>query len=47
MAKQMHKLDRTAMFPALTLNIAGASAVTLPTDIQTPYAVLLFYRGHW
>ena len=34
-------------FPELMLNIAGGDTVTLPNDIDTPYAVVLFYRGHW
>lgn len=34
-------------FPALTLNIADGSSINLPGDIETPLAVVLFYRGHW
>lgn len=34
-------------FPQLTFNAVGGGAVTLPDDIATPYAVALFYRGHW
>jgi peroxiredoxin len=34
-------------FPQLTLNIEDGSSVTLPDDIATPFAVVLFYRGHW
>jgi peroxiredoxin len=34
-------------FPSLTLNIADGSTVNLPGDIETPLAVVLFYRGHW
>jgi hypothetical protein len=34
-------------FPELKLSIAGGDALTLPNDIDTPYAVVLFYRGHW
>jgi hypothetical protein len=34
-------------FPQLKLNIAGGDSVTLPGDIETDYAVVLFYRGHW
>ena len=34
-------------FPSLSLNIAGGGTVSLPDDIDTDYAVILFYRGHW
>lgn len=34
-------------FPELTLNIAGGDTLSIPNDIDTPYAVVLFYRGHW
>ena len=34
-------------FPDLKLNMAGGGSVTLPADIETPYALVLFYRGHW
>ena len=41
------KLNIGDTFPALTLHIAGAGTLNLPADITTPYAILLFYRGHW
>ena len=34
-------------FPALQLNIAGGDPITLPDAIETPLAIVLFYRGHW
>lgn len=34
-------------FPQLTLNVEGGSSISLPDDIDTPFAVVLFYRGHW
>lgn len=34
-------------FPELTLDIAGDGQLALPNDIDTPFAILLFYRGHW
>jgi peroxiredoxin len=34
-------------FPELQLKIAGDDTLSLPSDIETPYAVVLFYRGHW
>ena len=41
------KLDLGATFPALALKLAGGGTLTLPADLSTPYAILLFYRGHW
>lgn len=41
------KLNLLDTFPSLTLNVAGGGTVTLPDDISTPYAIVLFYRGHW
>ena len=35
------------MFPELKLKIVGGNEFSLPDDIQTDYAVVLFYRGHW
>ncbi len=41
------KLNLGDTFPELTLQVAGAVTLTLPTEINTPYAIVLFYRGHW
>ena len=41
------KLSLGGTFPALTLNVAGGGTLNVPGDIATPYAILLFYRGHW
>jgi len=41
------KLNLGDTLPALTLELAGAGTLSLPDDLATPYAVLLFYRGHW
>ena len=41
------KLDAGAQFPALTLDLVDGRKVTLPDGIDTPYAVVLMYRGHW
>ncbi len=34
-------------FPTLDFATTDGQVITLPDDIQTPYAVVLFYRGHW
>ena len=44
MADKLNLLDS---FPALSLQVAGGGTVELPEDINTPYAIVLFYRGHW
>ena len=44
MAEKLNLMDT---FPSLTLNLAGGGTMTLPDDVQTPYAIVLFYRGHW
>ncbi len=41
------QLEPGDQFPELSLNIPGGETLTLPNDIDTPYAVVLFYRGHW
>ena len=34
-------------FPNITLNGADGSQIQLPSDLITPYTIVLFYRGHW
>lgn len=41
------KLDSGAHFPDLRLKLAGGGDLELPAGIETPYQVVLFYRGHW
>lgn len=41
------QLTPGAVFPDLTLNIAGGDTLSLPRDIDSTYSVVLFYRGHW
>ncbi len=41
------KLDLLDTFPELTLSLVGGGTLTLPDQIDTPYAIVLFYRGHW
>lgn len=40
------KLNMGDAFPELTLKV-NDGALTLPRGITTPYAIVLFYRGHW
>ncbi len=44
MADKLKLLDS---FPSIALSVAGGGMLTLPEDVETPYAILLFYRGHW
>jgi len=41
------KLDLLDTFPSITLDLAGGGSLTLPEQLDTPYAIVLFYRGHW
>lgn len=41
------KLGPGDIFPELQLNVVGEGDVVLPTDIHSPYAIVLIYRGHW
>ncbi len=34
-------------FPSLDLKLVNGGTVRIPEEIQSPYAVLLFHRGHW
>jgi hypothetical protein len=45
--KMADKLNLLDTFPQLTLSLVGGDTMTLPDDIDTPYAIVLFYRGHW
>ncbi len=44
MADKLNLLDS---FPSIALSVAGGGTLKLPEDVETPYAILLFYRGHW
>jgi len=41
------KLGVGSSFPSLQLQIVGGQQISLPQDIGTDFAVVLFYRGHW
>ena len=41
------KLEGGDTLPDVTLNLVGGGSVNLPADLETPYGVALFYRGHW
>ncbi len=33
--------------PEISLKIAGGDDISVPSGIETPFLILLFYRGHW
>lgn len=41
------KLGVGDTFPELKLSVVGGGEVVLPRDIGSPFAIVLFYRGHW
>jgi hypothetical protein len=41
------KLDSGDVFPETALKLVGGGSVSIPRDLETDYAVVLFYRGHW
>jgi peroxiredoxin len=43
----MQKLTTGDDFQNLTLNLTDGSTLELPKDIDTDFAIVLFYRGHW
>lgn len=44
MPNQLNLMDS---FPDITLSLSGGGTLNIPGEIETPYAILLFYRGHW
>ena len=34
-------------FPDITLTSTDGNSIALPKDLETPYTIVLFYRGHW
>ncbi len=41
------KLASGDQFPQLKLTTVGGAEIVLPDNIDTDYAIVLFYRGHW
>jgi len=41
------KLEGGSQFPSLQLKLLDGSELSLPDAIQTDFAVVNFYRGHW
>lgn len=43
----MSPLDIGSQLPEFTLKVGESDTVCLPKDVETSYAIILFYRGHW
>jgi hypothetical protein len=43
----MNKIDMGGQLPEFTLQVGVSETINLPSDIESDYAVILFYRGHW
>ena len=43
----MQKLGKGDQFPEIELMTVNDGKLVLPSDIATPHAFILFYRGHW
>ena len=41
------KLKAGNKLPAVSLDLVGGGNVILPNDIESDFAIILFYRGHW
>ena len=41
------KLRSGDPLPPITFDLVGGGNVSLPGDLKTDFAVVLFYRGHW
>ena len=41
------KLQQGAKMPSMTFKTVDGGTITIPDDITTRYAAVLFYRGHW
>ncbi len=42
--KRLHPGDP---FPAISGTTVGGGTINLPTDLSTPYGIILTYRAHW
>jgi len=40
-------LQQGSKLPSLTFETVSNGSITIPDDITSRYAAVLFYRGHW
>ncbi|MFT6436312.1 MAG: peroxiredoxin [Candidatus Azotimanducaceae bacterium] len=43
----MTQLNMGGQLPDFSLKVGESETISLPSDIETDYAIILFYRGHW
>ena len=43
----MSKLDSGDQLPDFNLQVGEQGSISLPSDLDTDYGIILFYRGHW
>lgn len=43
----MTRLENDDRFPDLSLDLVGGGTLDLPEDLDSGWAVVLVYRGHW
>jgi len=43
----MTQLNMGDQLPEFTLKVGESGSISLPSEIETDYAIILFYRGHW
>ncbi len=41
------KLGIGDIFPDLQVDLVNGQELTVPSGLNSPYKVILFYRGHW
>ena len=41
------KLNAGDAFASVSLDLVGGGTLSIPGDLDSPYSVVLFYRGHW
>ena len=41
------KLQIGDQFPSITLNMINGKVNNIPEDINTPFAILIVFRGKW
>ena len=41
------KLGIGASFPSLAIDLVDGQSLSLPTDLESDWKIILFYRGHW
>ncbi len=43
----MALLSGGATLPDFTPKVGDSDSILLPSDIESDFAIILFYRGHW